>query len=353
MNDKIKQIVVPDNFTILEALKKMDEMQRRLFLVFKGDNYINLLSVGDLQRAIIRNSPLSTPVIEILRKETKVCRTDESYEEIKSKMFKFRTECMPVLDVNNQLVDVYFWEDVFPIEEKRIDHKLGLPVIIMAGGKGTRLKPLTNVLPKPLIPIGDKTIIENIMDRFNQVGCNNFYISINYKSELIRHYFETLEENQYNVDFFEEEKPLGTAGSLFLLKGEIKKSFFISNCDIIIEEDYGEIYKYHIEHGNELTIVAALKHYPIPYGTIETGEGGSLKKLSEKPELTFKINTGMYLLEPHLLEEIPENKFFHITDLIESIRKRGGKIGVFPVSEKSWKDIGEWGEYLNTLNIKY
>ncbi len=148
------------------------------------------------------------------------------------------------------------------------------------------------------------------------------------------------------------EEPLGTAGSLYLLKGKINNTFFISNCDIIIEEDYGEIYNYHKKNQNELTIVAALKHYAIPYGTLETGDNGILQKLHEKPELVFKINSGMYILEPHLLKEIPENKIFHITKLIENIKKRGGKVGVFPVSENSWKDIGEWSAYLKQINME-
>jgi NDP-sugar pyrophosphorylase family protein len=219
----------------------------------------------------------------------------------------------------------------------------------MAGGKGTRLKPLTNVIPKPLIPIGDKTIVEKIMDRFMSVGCRDFYFSVNYKAETIRHYFDTIEHKDYEITYFKEDKPLGTAGSLYLIRDKIETTFFVSNCDIIIDEDYSEILKYHRENKNELTIVAALKHYSIPYGTIKTGDNGLLIELIEKPELTFQINSGMYIMEPHLLSEIPENVFFHITHLIENIKKRNGKIGVFPVSEGSWKDIGERDMYLSFL----
>ena len=141
---------------------------------------------------------------------------------------------------------------------------------------------------------------------------------------------------------------MGTAGSLSLLKGKVNETFFVSNCDIIIEQDYSEILDFHRANQNEISIVAALKHYPIPYGTIESCEGGKLVNITEKPELTFKINSGMYILEPHLLEEIPKNQFFHITHLIEKIHQRRGNLGVFPVSEKSWKDIGEWDEYLKS-----
>ena len=165
---------------------------------------------------------------------------------------------------------------------------------------------------------------------------------------MIKEYFNKLDKN-YAVEFFEENKPLGTAGSLHLLNGKIDKTFFISNCDIIIKDDYREIYKYHKEFNNELTIVGSFRHYPIPYGTLETGENGKLISFKEKPQVSFLINSGMYILEPHLLEEIPQNKFFHITDLIEKIKIRDGRVGVFPVSEKSWIDIGEWDKYLEII----
>ena len=145
---------------------------------------------------------------------------------------------------------------------------------------------------------------------------------------------------------------MGTAGSLSLIKEKINNTFFINNCDIIIEQDYSEILDYHKKNNNEITIVAALKHISIPYGTLETGENGILLEISEKPEYTFKINSGMYVLEPQLINEIPENTFYHITDLIEKVRSRNGKVGVFPVSEKSWVDIGNWNEYIKMLDLK-
>lgn len=222
----------------------------------------------------------------------------------------------------------------------------------MAGGQGTRMKPLTNIIPKPLIPIGEKTIIENIMDSFLEYGCSEFHLSVNYKSEVIRHYFEALANEAYHISYFEEDKPLGTAGSLQLLKDKIHSTFFVSNCDILINQDYGELLDFHRENKNEITVVAAMKHYPIPYGTIETKEDGLLAALIEKPEYTFKINAGFYILEPHLLDEIPRSKFYHITHLIEKLNSENRRVGVFPISQKSWQDIGEWSEYLDFLKYQ-
>jgi NDP-sugar pyrophosphorylase family protein len=206
-------------------------------------------------------------------------------------------------------------------------------------------------LPKPLIPIGDKTILEDIFERFSSHGCNTFYVSVNYKAELIQYYIQN-QNLPYNLNFFKEEKPMGTAGSLSLLKTVINETFFVSNCDILIEQDYSEILDYHLSTKNEITIIAALKLFPVAYGILETRKDGSLISMKEKPELAYKINTGMYLIEPSVMKYIPENKLFHITDLIEEVRNAKGKIGVFPVSQGSWKDIGEWDVLLkNFWNI--
>jgi dTDP-glucose pyrophosphorylase len=349
VQNKIHELKIQKSDSMIKALKQMDLIKKKLLLVFDSNNFVNILSIGDIQRAILNNLPLETSIKKILRVNTKIASAKDSFDSIKKTMYNYRIECMPVVDENNSLVDVYFWEDVFSPEIKLRTENLNLPIVIMAGGEGNRLKPLTNVIPKPLIPIGEKTVIEEIMDRFVDVGCDNFFLSVNYKAATIKHYFSQLQSNSYKIKYFQEEKPLGTVGSLFLIKDQIKTTFFISNCDIIINEDYSEILKYHRENKNELTIISALKHYPIPYGTLETKKNGVLAELKEKPELTFQINSGMYILEPHLMKEIPENKFFHITQLIENIQKRKGRVGVFPVSEGSWKDIGDWEEYLKHI----
>lgn len=343
---KIKNRIIQKTDSILNAMKLMDRIDKKLLFVFENEVFLNIISIGDIQRAILKNISLDTPIKNILRSNTKFAFTKESLESIKAKMHEYRIECMPLLDDSNQLVDVYFWEDVFESKTPEVSNAFDLPIVIMAGGKGSRLKPITNILPKALIPIGEKTILERIMDNFLQYKSKRFYLSVNYKADMIRHYFNELNHPQYKIDYFTEDQPLGTAGSLYLLKDKINQTFFVSNCDIIINNDYSEILKYHKDNKNELTIISALRHYPIPYGIIDTGDNGKLIEITEKPELTFQINSGMYILEPHLLNEIPENKFFHITELIENINKRKGRVGVFPVSEKSWTDIGEWDEYL-------
>ena len=336
---------------IMSALKKMDESKIKLLLVTKEDKYFSLLSIGDIQRAIIANTGLDTECGEVLRTEgVRLAHVSESYSDIEKLMLKFRTEFMPVLDDDNQLVDVYFWDEVFA-SDKPEKAKIDVPVVIMAGGKGTRLKPFSNIIPKPLFPLGDKTIIEEILDRFEDFGCKRFFLSLNHKADFIENYLNNEISKAYDLTYFRETEPLGTAGSLFLVKDEIKETFFISNCDIVIDTDYNEILEYHKEQNNEITLVVSLKHIKIPYGTVKTTDGGQITELEEKPEITYMANTGVYILEPDLLDEIDPNQFLHITELVERIQKRGGRVGAFPVSEKSWCDIGEWAEYRRTLSI--
>lgn len=351
IREKVNERKIAVTDSILFALKRMDTIDKKLLLVFDGERFAGILSVGDIQRAIIDNQPITIQVQNILRKKFVSASIHDELSSIHEIMLQKRIECMPVLDDNSNLSDVVFWEDLFPENPKMTINDLNFPVVIMAGGKGERLRPFTYVLPKPLFPIGERTIIENIIDKFSEVGCKNFYISINHKADLIKYYLTKLNLGSVNLSFFQEEKPLGTAGSLFLLKGKIKSTFFVTNCDILIDQDLAKLVDYHREEKNEMTIVAALKHLKIPYGTVETGHGGQLISLVEKPELNIKINSGLYLLEPHLLDAIPDNKFFNITELIEEILQRKGKVGVFPVSEGSWKDIGEWAEYLRVNKL--
>lgn len=339
-------ICIESNSPILAALKQMDATHHKLLIVTKNGQYYNLLSIGDIQRAIIKGVDLNSIVDGILRSETNVASVHQDRAEIERYIREHKTEYMPIVDDYGQLVDVVFWDDLFHSRVGRRTEDFNLPVVIMAGGKGTRLRPLTNVLPKPLIPIGEQTMMEDIMDRFVECGCRNFYVSVNYMADFIRHYFDNFSKHDYHIEFFQEDKPLGTAGSLHLLTGKINDTFFVSNCDSILDEDYGEILRYHRENRNEITVVSVMKSVYIPYGTLETGEDGLLKTIHEKPELTFQINTGMYILEPQLLKEIPSDRVYHITYLIEKLVKEDRRVGVYPVNEGSWTDVGNWTEYL-------
>lgn len=350
VNEKIKKWAITPNKTLLEAMRMMDECRVKTLFVLSGDSFEGIVTIGDIQRAIINNIALKEPVNSILNKNKIYGFEAEGEERIKEKMRRMRAEVMPILNDQGELVNVMFWGDLFKKTEPLQREMINLPVVIMAGGKGTRLKPITNVIPKPLVPIGDKTILETILDQFEEIGCTKFYMSVNYKADMMKYYLGQL-EHKYDIEFFQEDKPLGTIGSVSLLKGKITTPFFVSNCDSINEQDYRDVYDYHMNNHNDLTIVTMVKSFKIPYGVIETGEDGLMVSLSEKPELTYQVNTGVYILNPSCIDEIPEGEFFHITHLMEKIKARGGRVGCFPVSEHAWKDMGEWPEYLRMINV--
>ena len=347
---KIESRSISRTTSLLEAMKLMDASKVKTLFVLDDGRFEGIVTIGDIQRAIINNIALKEPVSSILKKNKVYGYQSEGEDSIKDKMRKMRAEVMPILDDQGNLEDVWFWSDLFKKTESSQREKINLPVVIMAGGKGTRLKPITNVIPKPLVPIGDKTILETILDQFEDIGCTKFYMSVNYNADIMKYYLGQL-DHKYDIEFFQEDKPLGTIGSVALLKGKITTPFFVSNCDSINEQDYRDVYDYHIENRNDLTIVTMVKSFKIPYGVIETGEDGLMTALSEKPEMTFQVNTGVYILNPSCIDEIPAGEFFHITHLLEKIKTRGGRVGCFPVSEHAWKDMGEWPEYLKMIDV--
>lgn len=351
-SERIQSIIVDADRTIIQTMKIMDDVRSKSMLVFCDGRFVGMITNGDLQRAIIANKPFDLPIRELVdNANKKYAHVSDDIQSIKDWMIEVRAEYMPILDDDGQLADVIFWDDVLADTQAEDNRpKIDLPVVIMAGGKGTRLQPITNVIPKPLVPVGGKTILEVILDQFEGIGCHKFYMSVNYKADMMKYYLSQL-DHKYDIEFFMEDKPLGTIGSVSLLKGKITTPFFVSNCDSINEQDYRDVWDYHVKNHNDMTIVTMVKSFKIPYGVIETGEDGLMTALKEKPEQTYQVNTGVYILNPSCIDEIPEGEFFHITHLMEKIKARGGRVGCFPVSEQSWKDIGEWPEYLKMINV--
>lgn len=335
---------------VKDALKQLEATERKTLFVVDGEQHlVGTLTDGDIRRWILAEGSLDGTVEKICNTSPCVAYGGYDPEQIKREMLEKKIGSIPVISANRKVVDVLFWEKVFGESVVRKEAvPIELPVVIMAGGKGTRLDPFTRILPKPLLPLGDKTVIEVIIDSFVACGIGKFYISINYKSKIIKSYFEELNPS-YALEYIHEDKPLGTAGSLTYLRGKINSSLIVTNCDVIIKADYRDIVDHHLSSRNDITLVASLKNYNIPYGICEIENGGKLSRIREKPEYNFLVNTGMYLLRPETLELIPENEFFHITHLIEKLQGTGGRIGVYPISDKSWLDTGEWVEYKNAL----
>ncbi|PID90754.1 MAG: mannose-1-phosphate guanylyltransferase [Bacteroidetes bacterium] len=345
------ELLIARSATGIEALRQMDAVGHKMLIVVNADGgFHSILTVGDLQRAIIASYDIAQSIDGLLDPKSKeYAYVWESEEDIRQRMLAIRAEFMPVLDEAGALQRLYLWEDFFPSTSHVAEREpLDLPVVIMAGGRGERMKPLTNVIPKPLIPIGEKTILETILDQFAAIGCHRFYISENYKAGLLQYYLSEL-ELPYSITHVVEDKPMGTIGSVSLMAESIDTPFFVSNCDILVDQDYRDVYDYHVSNSNDITVVTSMQAQRIPYGVIESGPDGLLERVIEKPENIYMINTGVYLLNAEMIDLIPRDTFFHITDLIAEVIAKGGRVGCFPVSERSWRDIGTWAEYLRVL----
>ena len=222
--------------------------------------------------------------------------------------------------------------------------------IILAGGKGTRLKPFSDILPKALIPLNRKTIIDNIIDKFISFGTKKIYIIINHKAEIIKSYFKEKKVNA-KIIFIQEKKLLGTAGGLSLLKKKIKTNFFLTNCDVLHDFSYYDFFKFHKNNKFYISLVGSIKNYTLPYGICDLDKKGILKKIHEKPTYNITINTGLYLLNKEVLKTIFINKFYLFTELIEKAKLMKKKVGVFPINENEWYDVGQWHELSKTRNF--
>lgn len=346
--DRLAKVLVEPTLDIRGALKTMDESGERILIVTDENRTLQgVVTDGDLRRWILKSRGLEEPVTQVMNPDPVVLKAGHSAEEARELMLASRKECLPVIDEYRHVLSAVWWMDLF--ETRVAEHnRVDLPVVIMAGGEGTRLSPFTKVLPKPLMPIGETPIIELIIERFVQYGCGDFYLSVNYKAALIKAYFNDL-GHDYSVSYIEETEPLGTVGSLRLLKGTVDGPFFLSNCDVLVEADYGEVYRFHAEHGNHITLVGSMKQYTIPYGVCEIGDEGDLVGIREKPEYNFLVSTGLAVLEPGVLDEIPDGQVCHMTDLVNASVAAGRRVGVYPVSEKAWLDMGQFEELQETL----
>lgn len=335
---RLEDYLVSEECTIIDALKKIDDGARGIIFVCRNQELLAAVSDGDIRRSIVKGVSLDERVITIAN--TSPLYLNESKEDnADAFMEKNMIFAVPIVDKNMIIKNIHFLLK----KSVAIKDKIDVQVVIMAGGKGSRLKPYTDILPKPLIPIGNRTIVEHILQRFADFGCQDFNMIVNYKKNFIKSYFSD-SEKKWNLIFTEEEDYFGTGGGLYLVKEYVKDTFFMTNCDILIDADYTEILKYHKEKENLVTLVCAKKQVTMPYGTIDVSQEGRALALKEKPSFFFHTNTGLYIMEPEFLNVIPKNKYIDVTDAIQECIGRGERVGVFPIDEENWMDMGQLEE---------
>ena len=350
MKDALVKIKISPQTSIKEALKKIDQAGMAILFVCDSEGrLIGSLTDGDIRRRILKTGDLREEISECFNSDPVFVEKGGNAVDLAKKLMIEKTiEVIPVVDERKAIVDVLFWKDLFGTESLRRG-EVDVPVVIMAGGKGERLGPFTKIFPKSLIPLGEEPIIKMIIDRFRKYGVKLFYITLNYKGEMIKIYLEGVEKN-YKVEYVWEEKFLGTAGSLKLLPPGMDNDFIVSNSDIIVDLDYQDLLDFHRGNKNVLTIVGSIQHHRVPYGIIHFEKDGKIREIQEKPEFDFTINTGMYVLSKESLDFIPGGEYFDMTNLIQKLLSSGKNVGTYPVSEKSYMDVGQWEEYKQALD---
>ncbi len=340
INRNLENLIENKNMKIVDALKKIDSNALGiLFVVDEDERLVGTLSDGDVRRWLIKTGNLDSVIFQVMNCKPKYLNIGEENSANRI-LLENSITAIPVVDSDMHIINVIDNKEINYENEKKKTALKNVPVVMMAGGKGTRLYPYTKILPKPLIPVGEKPIAEIIIESFCNYGCDDFYLIINHKKNMIKAYFNEVEKN-YRVHYVDEEKPLGTGGGISLLQGLIKDTFILTNCDNIVEEDYEQIYNYHKEQHNLITMICSLKTLTFPYGVVNLADEGAIKSMEEKPTFSFFTNTGCYIVEPEVIDDIPIDTFMGFPDIIEKYRMEGKKVGVYPVSENSWLDMGE------------
>jgi dTDP-glucose pyrophosphorylase len=346
----MKNLVVRENDKIIIALKKLKKSGKKCLVVLDRNNtLLGTLSDGDLRKKILSTGDIKGNIKNIYNKKPYfIFKKDlKNKKKIFNTILRKKFDLVPLVEEENKkFVKAYFYENFIENNSKSRTKKINTPVIIMAGGKGTRLKPFTDILPKPLMPIHNNTVIEKIILNFETQGFNNFFITVNHKAEILKAYFKELNLRS-KIKIIEEKKPLGTVGSLSMIK-KVKSEFILTNCDNIYNFDYTSILKNHKEKHNDFTLTVAKKKIKVPYGVCNI-QKGIFNNISEKPTHNFIVNAGMYVVNKSLLKFIKKNRRLDMDKFLHQLIMQKKRIGVFEIKDSQWHDTGQWNELKKTI----
>ncbi len=350
-----KNFLSDENISIKKAISLINKNGKKCILIIDKNKYLKgVLSDGDIRKSIFKGVKITSSIKKIYNKSPiKIYEEDVSYKKIFDLFKKNLIDVIPVINKDKLIKKIYTWDDILAgnIQNKFKPKKIqNCQVVILTGGLGERLKPFTNILPKALIPVDGISIIEHIIKNFNKYGIYKFNLITNYKSEIIHSYLKhnsALKKNKFI--FFEESKPLGTAGGLFLIKNKIKTDFILTNCDVLIKHDFYKIFNFHKINKNDLTLVTFNKKNVLPYGDCKIDKENNLLSIQEKPTTNYIINAGIYVISPKVLKLISNNNYININDLISKMITKKLKLKVYNIDQDDWYDIGEWPQYYKTI----
>ncbi|WP_337983238.1 nucleotidyltransferase family protein [Lysinibacillus sp. C5.1] len=339
-----QKTLVNQNHTLLDTMKIIDDSSLQFAVVVDEEQHLlGTVTDGDIRRGILRGEGLDVTITSIMNPNPITARSGQKYHKYKQLMKSKMLKQLPIVDENNRIINILFADNIETTLNKNT-------VVLMLGGLGTRLRPLTNDTPKPMLRVGNKPILETIIEGFKQYGYTNFIFSVNYKKEVIQDYFQNGEAFDVKIEYIEEDKKMGTAGALSLLKSRPTKPFFVMNGDLLTQINFDQLMQFHMEHDSVATMCVREFEYQIPYGVIET-DGTDLVTIKEKPIHRSFVNAGIYVLNPDVLDYIPQDEFYDMPSLFEKLIEENSKTSVFPIREY-WLDIGQMDDF-NKANHEF
>lgn len=329
--------LVNEGSTIKDALERFNILAKDaiLFVVNNDNQLIGSLTDGDVRRGLLRGIGIDENVMSIIQSNPKYIQKGITLFSEIVELRKNNFRVLPILDLDKKVIKV--------INFRTLKSYLPIDAVIMAGGRGERLRPLTDSTPKPLLKIGEKPIIEHNIDRLISFGMDNFWISVRYLGEQLEEFFKDGSQKEVSIKYIWETEPLGTIGAISKIDTFNHNHILVTNSDLLTTMDYERFFMEHINNDADITIASIPYSVSIPYAVLET-EGNIVKGFEEKPTYTYYSNGGIYLFKRKIIERIPKNSFFNATDLIEKVINEGGMVCTFPLREY-WLDIGKMPDY--------
>jgi len=339
----VEPLLVAPDASIRETIARIDAGGRGIALVVDAERkLVGTLTDGDIRRAMLASVNLDAPATDLLRRKAQpyarpiTARLESSREQLLQLMHEWVIHQVPLLDAEGRVAGLTTMDELLPLEE------LPLQAVVMAGGFGSRLAPLTDLTPKPMLPVGGKPVMEHIIGQLSQAGIRQVNVTTHYRPEAIQQHFGNGDDFGVAIQYVNEDRPLGTAGALGLMDAPTQPLLVI-NGDILTQLDVRAMLAFHREHAADMTVGVRHYEFQVPYGVVES-DGVRVKALTEKPEFGFFVNAGVYLLNPEVHAWIPAGEFFNMTDLIQRLLNSGMPVVSFPIREY-WLDIGQHEDY--------
>lgn len=333
MSKNWRDIIIGPDTSVHRAWEVLDKGAMQIALVVDASGHLaGTVTDGDIRRAVLHGKGLDIPITEVMNANPTTGLVEETNDSWQRTMHRHSLRHLPILDTRGCVVDLVRYS--MPLEPER-----STPVVIMAGGLGTRLRPLTEVTPKPMIPVGPKPVLETIIENFAEQGFVNLYLCLNYKGEIIRGHFGDGRRLGVNITYLQEDRRLGTAGALSLLSERPQEPVIVMNGDLLTKVDFVRLLDFHHQQGFCATMAMREHQQQVPYGVLKIGDGYVVNELVEKPVERYYVNAGIYILDPQTLDLVPDQKFYDMPTLFNTLMNQGEKVGGFPLRDY-WVDIG-------------